>query len=134
MIGEALYEYLSGEPAVAAIVDNRIWPVSRGQHANGEPTSLPCLVYAIRNIDRQKLFCGTGALVETSLQLDAYSASYYTTQELAAATIAALIDYRGYWGAVWIESVDISNEFDMYEAEPGLFRYAMIFAVFNKEG
>lgn len=132
MIEAGLYTHLTSV-SPAPVWGTRVYPVVIPEHARGDTTKLPCVVYDRVNVRRQQKFCGTDGLVRSTFQLDCYAATYLAAKNVAAATRAALVDFRGMMGADTVKAVHLDFEFDGLDADPGLYRVVQRFTVWHEE-
>lgn len=133
MISEGLFAHLSGNAGVAALVSTRIFPLIIPQRSAETILRQPCLVYSRVDVQRQQRFCETDGLVRSSFQLDCYAREYDDSNAVAAATRAALIDFRGMMGSVEVKAVFLDSQSDMVEPDPGLYRIVQRFVVWHEE-
>lgn len=133
MIAEGLFYYLSQNGGVSAIVAARIFPLVIPQATAATLLRQPCLVYTRLEVRRQQKFCGTDGLVRSEFQLDCYATTYAGSQNLAAATRAALIDFRGVMGSVDVRTTFLDSEHDLVEPDPGLYRVVQRFILWHDE-
>lgn len=140
MIERGLFARLSSDGGVAALVAEatspiryRIHPLMIPQRANGDLTSLPCIVYTKIGANRSVRYTGTDNLVEASIQIDCYARNYMQTAELAEAVRVALIDYSGVSSGIAIKTANLTNEFAMDDPDPGLYRVLQSWSVWYVE-
>jgi len=133
MMYEGLFDYLSKNTGVKALVSSRIFPLVIPQATAATLLLQPCLVYSRLDVRRQQKFCGTDGLVRSEFQLDCYATTYAGSQNLAAATRAALIDFRGTMGAVDVRATFLDSEQDLVEPDPGLYRVVQRFILWHDE-
>lgn len=126
-----LPQYLNSIPAIQAMTHGRIYGAVR------EPASkLPALVFFRTNTTRQLQQCGTDALVSANLQVDCYGLNGQDAWALAATVRSALLGYSGMMGSVdgvWVDSVQLTNEFPLTDPEPGIIRVAQLYLFFYQE-
>jgi hypothetical protein len=127
MIETALFDFLAGQTEVQALFGEqtrtRFYPMVIPQGGK-----LPCVVYRVDNINRDRSQCATDRVVRARVQLDTYSKAYLTTINAAAAIRAVLVDVTRngpvMMGSVKVRdvSIDPNSDRDMHDPEPGLFR------------
>lgn len=78
MIGKVIYSKLSTEPTVTAIVGQKIYP-----DITPQDVQYPFCVYTIVDSNPVNFKDGQSNLEEIQFQIDCYTQSYDTTQELA---------------------------------------------------
>lgn len=131
MIGQALFALLSADPAVAALVDARIYPLIAPQSA-----PLPRIVYTGAGGIRWNSIDGPSGLGQPRVQIDAYAATYGQAHALAKAIRDALDGYRGTAAGVRIGGVSCPTPpLDFYEADvsPPLYRVGQDFLITHDE-
>ena len=133
MIEAGIKSHLSADVGVSAIVASRIYPLIIPQHAAGEPTRMPCLVYTRIDSRRQQKFCGTDGLVRSVFQFDSYAVTFATSEALAAATRASLIDFVGTMGTDTVKACFLDLQFATTEPDPGLYRATQRFILWHDE-
>ena len=133
MIGEGLFSHLSNDNGVATLVGARIFPLVIPQRSAPTLLRQPCLVYARSSARRQQKYCGTDGLVRSEFQLDCYAPTFAESQQLAAATRAALIDFTGTMNGIRVSDVQLEDEQDMDEPDVGLYRVVQQFIVWHDE-
>lgn len=109
----------------------RIWPMVIPQSDAGQQR-VPCIVYQTINRERQVTYCGTAGLARTQQQLDAYARTYNGAQALARAIEACLVDFRGLMGGYLVQQISLTNEIDLMDPEPGLYRVSMDFEIWHQ--
>jgi hypothetical protein len=118
MIEAALRTHLLQQPAVAALVGSRVYPVRLPQGAI-------FLAITYQRIAGGELITHDGAagLGRSRMQLDCWSDDGYAEAvSLAAVLRAALSGFHGAWAGVRVGGVQIVNELDLSEPEPELWR------------
>jgi len=101
ILGKAIFEKLSNDPQVQAIVDNRIYPIISPDE------SYPLIVY---NVSRQPDdSIDPPALIEYNLTISIVSRGYYETCALGNAVIDALDRQHGTWAEIAIRSCNLSE-------------------------
>lgn len=120
-------------PAVAAIVATRI-------HANVVPLQVwsddqhrPSICYFWSLDAPGKTFCASDDLFASHFTLHCSAADYDVACSLAAAVIAAVLDYSAVSGATAIETVNLEAALDSGpEEEPGLYTRTVLLAVWHR--
>lgn len=142
MIEQALFQLLSSDADLSAVIGTRIFPDIIPQQAFNEATKNPCLTYTMQGIDRQKTTCGTDAHVRGALAIDCYAKNKKLVKSVSKLVRDALLDQRGLFpidgssppaGTVFISQVSLDSEFDLVDIEPGLFRVSLGFSVWHTE-
>src|SRR5690606_31226744 len=136
MIEDALFHILKTDSGVSALVVNatsplsyRIFPLVIEQHAYGEASKQPCIVYTLDGVDRQVKYTGTDDVSRARFQIDSYARTWDQARELAAAVLARLLDFTGAAAGIEVKSATIENEFTLTDPEPGLFRVTQFWNV-----
>lgn len=133
MIEAGLFDHLSDDSGVTALVGTRIFPLVIPQRSAQTVLRHPCLVYSRLDVRRQQRFCETDGLVRSHFQLDCYAPTYAESASVAAATRAALIDFRGTMGTVRVRAVFLDSQNDLVEPDPGLYRVVQRFIIWHDE-
>lgn len=122
--------YLAGSP-------NRIYPGVIPQKVPRGAAQTPCVVYDLRSVERQVLYCGTDGLARSVLNLDCYATEYNVSKQLAQAVYYALRDFRGPMGpvdnTVIVKTANLETEFDVQDFEPGLYRVSQSWSIWYAE-
>jgi hypothetical protein len=109
-IGKGVRNYLVSKSAVTDLVSTRIYPAVLPQAA-----TLPAVVYSvITNVPNDDVLGSSGS-VTASVQLDIYSDSHITTNNISE---QIRLQMQGYSGAMGDETVGASrllNRFEQYE-------------------
>lgn len=141
MIELAVASHLRSDTDVAAIIrTGSIYRIFAGfipQQDKGGPPQVPCIVYLVDGVERERLYCGTSRLIRTTLSLSCYATRHSVARDLAAKVKDALIDYHDLMGAtpdtVDVREVSLENEFSLADLEPGLFRVEQTFSIRHVE-
>lgn len=128
MIEQGLFEYLSANAGVSALVDSRIYPSVMKQGVD-----MPVVVFSRIGSQRSRTFCATDSLVLGTFQLDCYDRGYLKAVQLAAAVRSALVDYAGLMGDTTVNQVSLESEFDTDDPEPGLYRVSQTYSIWYLE-
>jgi len=129
MIEDDLYDYLTADSGVSALVGARIWPDIVPQ----DP-SYPLITYARSNDERESTFDeGQTDHVGADFQIDSWGETRGAAIELAATVRAALLNYGGDMGATRIDQVRLSSQLDIYEHEVGAYRRTQIWTLWYYE-
>lgn len=138
---ESLHTHLAGDDDVAALVGARIFPMLIPQHARGDSARHGCIVYTRIGVSRVVSLCGTDRLMESTLQLDAYAASFSVPKDgappalaIARATRRSLVDFRGELGGsggVIVKDIKLTGELEFTDPDPGLYRISQTYSVWH---
>jgi hypothetical protein len=123
MIQKAIRKLLVNDPAVAAIVGTRVYPI----HVDGALTP-PYIKYL--TVSDARIY---RTIRPPRMQISCWAEDYPTVRQLAEAVIAALDDYHGVIDGVAIESIRYLNGPELYEAETRLYHIPCDFRVTYRE-
>ena len=123
MIQKAIRKLLVNDPAVAAIVGTRVYPI----HVDGELTP-PYIKYL--TVSDARIY---RTIRPPRIQVSCWAEDYPTVRGLAETVIAALDDYHGVIDGVAIESIRYLNGPELYEAETRLYHIPCDFRVTYRE-
>ena len=104
---EAIYTRLSGNAAVRAIVDDRIYPARTPQD-----TTLPKIVFTTISQGRAPNTAGASGVTNPRIQIDCWADSNAGADALADAVRLALDGYRGTVASVQIRSCFLDAQRD----------------------
>ncbi|MFA5162092.1 MAG: DUF3168 domain-containing protein [Elusimicrobiales bacterium] len=121
---QALFELLSHDAAVSAIVGDRVYPVRLP-----DEVMLPAMVYMKVSCIRYASHGGPSKLASSRFQLDCYSVDYLEAKRLALAAVSALHGKKG--GD--IQAAFNENETDGFSADDGVFRVTADVLIWHKE-
>lgn len=128
------YAFLKAQAPLAALIDDRIYPVLIPQHLMEAPRVMDCLVWRRVGLEKQQTLCGTDSLVRGTFEFDSYSPDYDRACAIADALRDVMLDYRGLMGTVSVGPVQLDTAADAQpEPVPGLFVEAQIFTVWYRE-
>lgn len=115
---DGLYAYLAGDPAVSAIVGDRIFP-----NVVPEGTIIPAIRYQRITTSREYThdpFSETHAWVSATVQIDSWFSSALGAMELGEAVMLALSGFHGDMEGVLIGAVFNIRESDTYDPQKKL--------------
>ena len=112
MIEEALVALLETDAAVAALVDDRIYPIVAPAGVD-----LPAIVYQRISGPRAETMAGPSGLAWPRFQFGCIGGSFSEAVSVADAVRQALDGYRGTVSGVVIRGILLLNEFSQYEAD-----------------
>ncbi len=109
----AIYTILMGDSAVQAIVDGRVNP-------GGDPTKGQSFVnyHRISRISEPRME-GPDSLAHATIQVNSYAARDFTAEQLSDAVRGALDGFSGTTNGVAISYIDLNDEGDIDDFEPG---------------
>lgn len=130
---EAVYGYLSGEPGVAALVGDRIYP---GRVKEG--ATLPAISYQRISANRTYTydsFADTSAWVRARVQFNCWSNTPLQAIEVGEAVLLALSGYSGDMSGEYIGQSSAELELDDYDGPTKLYRRVVdFFITYEDEG
>lgn len=112
MLDEGLVNYLLAQASLTALVDNRIYPLSKEQDDD-----LPAITYQSIETLRDRVMEGTAGIVQTRLQIDSWGRTLIEAKKLAEKIRICLDGYRGIWSGIRIQGVFQISQNDIPEAE-----------------
>lgn len=120
LLEEALYSYLTGNPAVTARIGTRLYPMRVA-----EGSDLPAVAYsrvgATRTYTFDRFLEGS-AWAETRIQFACYADTALEALETAHALLMQLSGYEGDMAGMYIGSARAALEVDTYEERPRKYR------------
>jgi hypothetical protein len=128
----AIFDYLSEDPGVAALVGDRIYPVRIPPGTNAQPTPLPAISFQRISAGRTYTydsFAETSAWVRARVQFSCWSNSALGAIEVGEAVLLALSGYNGTMSGKYIGASSAELELDDYDAGGKLFRRAIDFFI-----
>ena len=127
----AVRKALLDDPAVAALVGDRVTPMKQQQGG-----ALPAIVFqGISRVPDQPTLAGAVTRVPIRLQLSLWAESYDGARALAAAVEARLDGFSGQNGdGTGLRFVRLLNMVDDYEPETKLYRVIADYRVIHTEG
>ena len=124
---DALYAYLSNDGNVAALVDDRIYPVRLP-----EGTTLPAIAWQRVSAQRTYTFdsfANTSAYVQARVQFSCWAETAMEAFETGEAVLHALSGYTGDMEGELIGSATAELELDDYESKTRLYRRLVDFYI-----
>jgi len=133
LLHEALKSHLQSDTSVEALLGGRFYYIIVPQSYAGAER-MPCVVFNRGSVERHVRYCGTDGVIKTSFTLDCYALRYTSARTLAAEVRKSLIDFRGLLGgSLHVSAASLSNEFDLVDIEPGLFRISQSWDFWHTE-
>jgi len=126
-IGKAIYNILSENVAVAAIVDTRIFP-----NVATQSESFPFIIYDVQSDSPEDTKDGVANLDITNMMVSAYSDSYSNATEIAGTIREALDRYSGTNSGVVINTIvfeGYNDVFDDMSGSDGIYRKSLDFKI-----
>lgn len=127
---EAIFDYLTADAAIAALVSSVEHPDRVYVSHLAEGTYLPAVSFLRVSSDRlydHDPWPETTPWVRTRIQINCWHTNYDTARDLGLAVMRALSGYTGFMGDMLVSSVFAINEFDTYEPDTKLYRRTMDF-------
>jgi len=128
IIEDGLYNYLSNNAGVAAIVSNRIYPLVMAQK-----TTLPAITYQTTALRPDRGLDGNSGRMTATIQINAWAETHVEAKNLAEALRAALNDYSGAMGSDTIQRSRVENETDGFDEETNFYRVGMQITIIYNE-
>lgn len=128
MLGKAIYNLLSTDAGVSALVGTRIFPAVMEQG-----TDMPAICYTIIGADRIPALTQDTDLVNTLVQIDSYSETYPNVRDTHQAVRSAMQRYQGTNATIEVVDVTIEDERDIREEETKLFRTSVDYLITFRE-
>ena len=111
-LGQGLFDHLTADPAVTALIDARFTPFPALQ-GGATPYVVHRLVDTVRA--RTRPLDGPNATVRSRVQIEIYADTLLAAQAVAKAIREALDGYRGKLGTVVAGSIMVEDDRDLYD-------------------
>ena len=105
---QAVYEYISGNTEIQAVVHGRIFPIVLPQDA-----SLPAMVYAPVVANYDSALQGDTGYVRQTIQFVCHEKTFKKARKLSRLVKKALQDYTGDMNGVEIQAVFIKSDYEL---------------------
>ena len=128
MLGKALYDLLSTDAGVSALVSTRIFPAIMEQGV-----TMPALCYTIIGGTKVAALTQDTDIAETLVQIDCYAETYPAVRDLHQAVLTALQRYEGTNAGIVIDDIVVEDEQDIREEDTKLFRTSVDYLVRFRE-
>lgn len=125
--GLAIYNILSNDADVSALVGARIFP-----NVAKNSTSFPFIIYDVKNEGPQDTKDGVSTLDVDNVMVSVYSKTYAEASDLALKIRTALDRVKGTFGGVEIQSIQYDGYNDLFDdntSDEGVYRKALDFNV-----
>lgn len=129
ILEQAFPDFLLTVPEITAMVRSQIYGLVRPQG----PRPLPEILIARTQTQRQDRFCGVDGLVNADVQLDCYADGLEMATSLASTVRKVLRNFSGMMGDVVVQKVFLSNEFPVYDPDPGIIRVTQTYNFWYEE-
>lgn len=127
-IEEGLYDYLSTNVGVSAIVGTRVYPGTLPQN-----WTKPAISYQRVSGVRFRNLAGPAGRATPRIQIDCWAESYSGARTLAEAVRSAMDGYAGLMGTTTVGSVVLESDIDFYEPDTDIYRVSMDFWISHIE-
>lgn len=124
MITDVLATFLISNSNISI---DRFYPNQAPQTA-----SLPCVVYGLDDIQREKTFDGTNATREAQFQFDVYAKTLLQAQTIGEEIIAELEDYNGAMATLYVYDCVIDDENNGFENASELYYHSISITITYK--
>lgn len=114
--GSTLHAFLTSNPAIAAVVGSRVYPVQLPQ----KPT-LPAVRYNTISGLRTQSQPGVQGLRRPRVQIDCYAETYAAAVNLRELVAARLNSYRGPAGVGTMQGAFLVNEYERFDDQSKAF-------------
>jgi len=130
-IRAAVYAILTGDTTVNNLVSGHVFRQVIPQQG-GAAAYVPAITFRVANTNRSKTFCRTDGTVMRRVSVDAYAVTQTEAEDIAEAAGDALRDYRGTVEGLFIADISQSDEYDLEDIEPGLYRVHQEYEVWHR--
>lgn len=130
-IEEAIYSYLKDNAGLAALVSDRIYPLTMPQNC-----TMPAVTYRKVSGPRIHTMGTDPGLAYPRFQFSCWGSSYSSAKNVAKKVQAALQDYKGQMGGalgVVVQASIMENELDLYEPDTGLYHIPVDLVIWHEE-
>jgi len=127
-IEEGLYDYLSTDVGVSALVSTRIYPGTLPQNWTN-----PAISYQRISGERVRNLTGPAGRARPRIQIDCWADSYSGAKALATAVRSAMDGYAGLMGTTRVSSIVLESDTDFYETDIQVYRVSMDFWISHLE-
>jgi hypothetical protein len=125
MIENTVYQILSNIPALAGVIDSKIY-----YEHNPSQNEAQYLIYQKTSQIRPLNINGDGAIEEADFQVDIYSKSEDTARTIREALVTALHGQSNNDYTEQIQQVFISSDFSGYDSENSTYRITLTINLF----
>ena len=127
-IEEGLYDYLSSDVGVSALLSSRIYPGTLPQN-----WTAPAISYQRISGERNRILSGPDDRATPRIQIDCWADSYSGARALAEAVRSAIDGYAGLMGTTQVGSVVLESDTDFYEPDTNVYHVSMDFWISHIE-
>lgn len=135
IVGEPnLFAFLTGLPAVTALVGNRVFNERIPQALPGSPQVFPCVCFFRASAIRGETFAASDNNVEGNYQVDVYATDPDVKKAIGRVIRKALLPYVGPMGDCTVNQIRLQTDFDQPPGlEPGLYRRTFLYQIWYWE-
>lgn len=127
-IEEGLYDFLSTDGGISALVSTRVYPGTLPQN-----WTAPAISYQRISGNRVRNLSGPAGRAAPRIQIDCWADSYSGSKALATAVRSAMDGYAGLMGTTTVGSVVLESDLDFYEPDTNVYRVSMDFWISHIE-
>ena len=121
--------FLKSVDVIAQATNSQIYGIIRPQG----PRPLPEILITRTQTTRQDKFCGQDPLVNADMQIDVYGIGAQEAMDLARQVKFALRNFSGTMGDTPVQKVFLSNEFPVFDPDPGTIRITQTYNFWYSE-
>lgn len=121
-VGKVIYNLLSADGAVSALVGTRIYPMIAPQEAAD-----PCITYTLNSIEYNETKDAASSLNFEEWAVNGFSKTFTEANDLRDAVIAALNRFSGTNSGVKISNTVVKRADHFYDNEERLFAFVIRF-------
>ena len=125
--GLAIYDILSNDSDVSALVSTRIFP-----NVAKNATTFPFIIYDVESESPEDSKDGVATLDVDSVMVSVYSKTYSEASDLARKIRTALDRKSGSYGGIDVQSIQYNNYNDLFDdntSDEGVYRKALDFSI-----
>lgn len=123
----ALVAYLKGYAGLSAEINGRVYP---GRLP--DPPALPAVTYQRVSTIRVADYDGMVTEASARFQLDCWAETQGQARTVANQLMQALLGYNDDMQGQFVQIPEMSNDFDSYETETGLYRVITEFVIWHE--
>jgi len=126
-IKTSLYTFLTGTSSITDTLSTTtsVWPAHLPQNHSG----FPALTFSMDDDRDDHALDGVIDLKYARFNIDCWAGTYLEADQVATAVKAALVDYRGSFGADTAEHIRKEREIDLFEEDTDLHRVNLQFLI-----
>lgn len=125
MIEKSIFDMLSNNVSVSALVSDKIYPMVLPQNF-----AMPAIVYRNNGIEKRSNYDTTSeAFTQTNLTIDAIADTYTQVKAVSQAIFDALHNFRGTQSGNVIYSIEQDSYLELYDDGLEAYRSSRIFLI-----